>query len=217
MMSRRLIVVSFFFSTYKRWWQALDSSSSFDALFINSRRWWQVDIHCRLFSFCLCAPREDDDEWKLVILFLCFVYVHPEKTTTSWHSSLSSFFVLSLCTQRRQWQASAHCHLFFFGLCAPRKDNHELVLIVVFFCFVYVYPKKMTFFLFCFFITNFRKSFDHCVDLKCLLSLELIHSPNVKDFSVPTFGKREVRKHSTWRDFLNVFLLYNSQGFSLES
>jgi hypothetical protein len=82
------------------------------------RQRWRVDAHRHLVLFCFCAPREDNDEVSLVVclvlfcfcvprednnelmlivIFFCFVYVHLEKTITSWCSS-SSFFVLFLCT-----------------------------------------------------------------------------------------------------------------------
>ncbi len=66
------------------------------------------------------------------------------------------FFVLFMCTQRR-WQWAPICHRFFlFFFYAPREDDDELVLIIVSFLFVYVHPKKITFFLFCFLTTNFK-------------------------------------------------------------
>jgi hypothetical protein len=51
-------------------------------------------------SFIFSIPTENDVEPMLVIIFFCFVYVHLEKMMTS-QCSLSSFFILFLCTQRR--------------------------------------------------------------------------------------------------------------------
>jgi hypothetical protein len=44
------------------------------------------------FLFCFCAPKKDDD--KLAPRrFFCFVFMHPEKMTTSRCSLWFSFFV----------------------------------------------------------------------------------------------------------------------------
>ncbi len=53
---------------------------------------------CHLFLFCFCAHKENNDELMLVVVLFCFfVFVHPKKMTTNQHS-LSSCFVLFLCT-----------------------------------------------------------------------------------------------------------------------
>jgi hypothetical protein len=49
------------------------------------------------FSFVYVHLEEDDDELALIVVFFPFVSVHPKKTTMS-QSSLSSFFLLFMCT-----------------------------------------------------------------------------------------------------------------------
>jgi hypothetical protein len=56
--------------------------SSSNVLFINSKRQQRANAHYRLFLFCLCAPREDEDKLTLVI-FSCFVSMHLKKMMTS--------------------------------------------------------------------------------------------------------------------------------------
>jgi len=91
-------------------------------------------------SFIFSIPTENDVEPMLVIIFFCFVYVHLEKMMTS-QCSLSSFFILFLCTQRR-WRWVSSCHIFLFCFCAPRKDDDDLVFIIVFFCFLSMHLEK---------------------------------------------------------------------------
>jgi hypothetical protein len=50
---------------------------------------------CCWFFFSILV--KDDNEHVLVVIFFCFVSMHLEKTTMS-QCSLSSFFVLFLCT-----------------------------------------------------------------------------------------------------------------------
>ncbi len=90
-----------------------------------------------VFLFCFCAMRKDDDKLMLVIVFFCFVSLHPEKTMTSWCLS-SSFFVLFLCTQRRQQRADACRHLVlfcFYALVFMRPNG----------CFVSIWSKHTPF------------------------------------------------------------------------
>jgi hypothetical protein len=68
------------------------------------------------------APREDDDKCQLVIMFFCFVYVHPKNMIMSASSLLS----------------------FLFCPYAPKEDDDELALIIIFIFFVYVHPEKTT-------------------------------------------------------------------------
>ncbi len=124
---------------------------------IKRKQWW-TSAHCFLFSFCLCAPKEDNDQSTLVVIFFCFVSMHPKKTTTSQHSLSSCFvfvhlkktmtnphssfvlFCFVLCTQRRQQRINAHCHLLLFCFCAPRKDNDKPMSIIAFFLFCFCAP-----------------------------------------------------------------------------
>jgi hypothetical protein len=48
---------------------------------------------------------------------------------------------LFLCTQRRQQQADAHCHLPLFCFSAPRENNNMLLLIIIFFLFCLCAPR----------------------------------------------------------------------------
>jgi hypothetical protein len=67
-----------------------------------------------------------------------------EKTTTV-RCSLSSFFVLFMCTQRRGWRTDVSvCHrLILFCLCAPKKNVDKSTFIVILICFVFVHLKNM--------------------------------------------------------------------------
>lgn len=70
-----------------------------------------------------------------ISLFLFAVIVNA---TTMSHCLLLSSFVLFM-------QHPIACsHLLLFFLCAPKEDNHKLLLVIVFFCFVSVHLKKTT-------------------------------------------------------------------------
>jgi len=86
----------------------------------------------------------------------CFVFVHLKKMTTSKCSSSS--FLFCLCAPKEDDNEHQFVIVFFFlkKIYAPKEDDDELVLIIVSFLFVYVHPKKITFFLFCFLTTDFK-------------------------------------------------------------
>jgi hypothetical protein len=114
------------------------------------------------FLFRFYALKEDDDELTFVIVFYCFVFMHLEKMTRS-QCSLSCFFVFFLCTQRRRQLIDVHCHLLLFCFCAPKEDNNELTLVVVFFCFVSMHlektqPANTHHHLFCFIFMHSREN-----------------------------------------------------------
>jgi hypothetical protein len=130
-MNQGFIVVNFFFNTYRRWRCAnthchllfvlflctqkrcrqVDARHCFFFPFCASKEYENEQVHRLLFLFCFYAPTEDDNEPTFIIIFFCFVSVHPKKTiTTNQHSSSS----------------------FFFCFYAPKKDDNESALVIVF-------------------------------------------------------------------------------------